>query len=158
MRNHVWRPLYVALVIIAAILAARLFLVPEDFGIHERGYMYGWHRKGNEKEWAAVTVKYKTASYCTGCHADKAKGLSGSPHGTINCENCHGPARNHPEDPPSLTIDRSRQLCLRCHVHLSYPTSNRSRIRGINPDTHHPEAECAMCHDPHHPRVKEVRR
>ena len=158
MKNHVWRPLYVALAAVALVLLARTFLVPKDFGIHESGYMYGWHRKGNEKEWQAVKVKYKTTAYCKECHADKVERISRSPHGIIPCENCHGPALNHPEDPPSLTIDRSRQLCLRCHARLPYPSSGRADIRGIHPDTHNPEVECSLCHDPHNPLPKEVMR
>ncbi|HTG82162.1 MAG TPA: cytochrome C, partial [Geobacteraceae bacterium] len=69
MKNHVWRPLYVALAIVLLILTARLFLVPKDFGVWERGYMYSWHRKGNEADWRAVKVKYKTTVYCKECHA-----------------------------------------------------------------------------------------
>ncbi len=151
MKSHVWRPLYIALSVIVLILIARSFLVPEDFGAHERGYMYGLHRKGNENEWQAVTLKYKTASYCRECHSDKVEGLGRSPHGPISCENCHGPAMNHPDDPSTLTIDRSRELCLRCHAALTTPNSRRSAIAGIHPDTHHPEIECIMCHDPHNP-------
>ncbi len=50
MKNHVFRPLFVVIGIVAIILAARLFLVPKDFGVQERGYMYGWHRKANEED------------------------------------------------------------------------------------------------------------
>lgn len=151
MGSHVWRPLYIAVALIALVLVARTFLVPDDFGVHERGYMYGWHRKGNEAEWKAMTVKYRTAAYCKECHADKAESLARTPHGIISCENCHGPAMNHPDDPPTLTIDRSRALCLRCHAALTTPTSGRADIAGINPETHNPEAECTLCHDPHNP-------
>ena len=41
MKSHVWRPLYVVLLIIGAVLVARKILVPSDFGIGARGYMYG---------------------------------------------------------------------------------------------------------------------
>ena len=45
--------------IIALVLAARTVLVPKDFGVHERGYMYGWYRKGNIEDWKKnVQVKY----------------------------------------------------------------------------------------------------
>ncbi|KAF0219650.1 MAG: hypothetical protein FD174_1905 [Geobacteraceae bacterium] len=152
MKNHVWRPLYVALGIVAMILVARELYVPKDFGIHERGYMYGWHRKSDETYWKNFKVKYKTSEYCKGCHEDKYADIKGSPHGNIMCENCHGPALGHPADPPTLTIDRSRELCVRCHSYLPYKTSGRGKIRGINPETHYPEAECVMCHYPHNPK------
>lgn len=157
MKSHVWRPLYLVICAVLLVLAVRAMVVPEDFGIHERGYMYGWYRKGNEEEWKGVTVKYRTAAYCRGCHAEKAASIGRSPHGIIDCENCHGPAMEHPEGPSNLHIDTRRLLCLRCHASLPYPTSGRSKIRGINPDTHHREAECTLCHDPHSPNLEELR-
>lgn len=157
MKSHVWRPLYLALGVVAAILVLRAVVVPEDFGVHESGYMYGWHRKSNVAEWEAVTVKYRTSEYCKECHRDKYDDLKASPHAAIMCENCHGPNLRHPEDPSSLTIDRSRELCVRCHFYLPYKASGRGRIRGINPETHHPEAECVLCHYPHNP-LREVKK
>jgi predicted CXXCH cytochrome family protein len=156
MKNHVWRPLFVVIGLIAAMLLARTFIVPADFGAHERGYMYGWHRKGNEREWQAQTVRYRTAAYCTDCHGEKSSGLAASPHRSIECENCHGPAGSHPDDPPSLAIDRSRELCLRCHARLPYPTSGRDAIPGIEPQAHNPGEACSSCHDPHHPNLEEM--
>lgn len=152
MKNHVWRPLYIALTLVAVGLTARSLLVPSDFGVHKRGYMYGWHRKSNEKEWQAVTVKYKTARSCIPCHRLKYEDIKDSPHGTIGCENCHGPLLAHPKEPISLAINRSRELCLRCHAKLPYKGSLRGAIKGINPETHHPQAECMMCHYPHNPK------
>ncbi len=151
MKNHVWRPLYCALILAAAGLAAGYLLVPADFGVHERGYMYGWYRKSNEREWQAVPVKYRTTASCIPCHRDKYDDIRDSPHGTINCENCHGPLLGHPKSPLTLEINRSRSLCLRCHARLPYNGSLRGAIRGINPETHYPQAECMMCHYPHNP-------
>ncbi|HLB25921.1 MAG TPA: cytochrome C, partial [Nitrospirota bacterium] len=114
MKNHVWRPLFVVLLLVAVILAARAFLVPKDFGVHDQGYMYGFHRLGNEKEWSGMKPNYKfDSSYCEGCHEDKVKSISGSSHAIIPCEDCHGPAMDHPDNPPKLGIDRSREQCLR---------------------------------------------
>jgi len=153
-KNHVWRPLFVVIGIVALILVARSFLVPKDFGIQDRGYMYGFHRLGNEADWKAMEVMYKSAEYCGGCHPDKTETLGKSPHAIIQCENCHGPAVNHPDDPPKLTIDRSRALCLRCHAQLPYPTSGRAVIRGINPEEHNPGMDCPDCHNPHNPSLE----
>jgi len=150
-KSHVWRPLFVALGIVALILILRVFLVPSDFGIHERGYMYGWYRKSNEAEWQKVTVKYKNSEACKECHEHNYNDIKESPHTNIGCENCHGPMGN-PEDPIGLKIDRSRQLCLRCHLRLPYAASDRGGLRGINPDTHNSGAECVMCHVPHNPK------
>lgn len=153
MKNHALRPLFVVIGIVALILLARLALVPKDFGAHERGYMYGWHRLGNEEEWknTIVKAKYQGREYCKDCHPDTYDSINKTPHKIIQCENCHGPAAGHPADPPKLTIDKSRAECLRCHHPLLYPTSARAQIKAIDPDKHTPDVECSRCHNPHKP-------
>jgi hypothetical protein len=157
MKSHVWRPLYLVLGIVALVLIARLFIVPKDFGMQEQGYMYGFYRKANVAEWKAVEAKYKTAEYCKDCHAEKIAKLKASLHAAIPCENCHGPAGNHPGDPPKLEIDRTRELCLRCHAYLPYAASGRANIKGINPETHNTGIECFNCHDAHNPKREGTR-
>jgi predicted CXXCH cytochrome family protein len=146
---HVFRPLLVVLALAAAILAARALVVPKDFGIHEKGYMYGWYRKASEEDWKNFQAKYQGREYCKDCHAEQFQRLRSSPHTIIECENCHGLASEHPADPQKLSIDRSRELCLRCHTYLPYPTSKRAEIGGIDPDEHNAGLDCVGCHDPH---------
>ncbi|MFN4132242.1 MAG: cytochrome c3 family protein [Caldimicrobium sp.] len=150
---HIFRPIIVFMGLVVLILIIRAFYVPTDFGIHERGYMYGWYRKSNEEEWKQVQVKFQGMEYCKNCHDDKIRDLMGSSHQIIQCENCHGPAINHPIDPPKLFIDKSRELCLRCHSYLAYPSSDRKNLKGIDPKTHNPDLECSMCHNPHKPTL-----
>lgn len=154
MKSHVWRPLYAVIGIVALILIARVFVVPEGFGVHERGYMYGWYNKADEGFWKKVTVKYKSSDYCKDCHSDKYSSIMQTPHAIIQCENCHGPAMDHPENPARLSIDKSREQCLRCHSRLPYPTSDRAKIRGVEPDKHNPGIECVACHNPHKPSLE----
>jgi predicted CXXCH cytochrome family protein len=155
MKSHVWRPLYLAIALVILILVAREFFVPKDFGIWERGYMYGFHNKDNETWWKNFKVKYKFDNeYCKECHSDKYESIMKTPHAIIKCENCHGPALNHPTDPPKLTVDKRRELCLRCHYYLPYPTSGRANIMGIDPAKHNPGIECVMCHNPHNPTLE----
>ncbi len=156
MRNHVWRPLYLVIGVIAFILLVGTLVVPKDFGIHESGYMYGWHRKGNEAEWQQVKVKYQTSAYCKDCHSKNYNSIQKSPHHIIPCEDCHGPGAGHPDNPSKLPIDRRRELCLRCHFRLPYPSSGRNAIPGIDPVEHNPETECALCHNPHNPSLAEM--
>lgn len=151
MSNHAWRPLWVVLIIVALIFVARFFYVPSDFGTHERGFMYGYYRKSNEEDWKKVQVKYRTREYCRDCHPDKIETNQSSKHAVIQCENCHGPALNHPDNPPKLAIDKSRDLCIRCHAKLPYPSSKRGELKGIDPATHNPDMECSTCHNPHKP-------
>ena len=156
MKSHVWRPLYVLIGVVAVILAVRMILVPKDFGVQEQGYMYGFHRKGNEADWKAFPPKYRSSKYCEGCHDDKLASIADSPHKIIQCENCHGPAVDHPDKVDKLPINRTREQCLRCHFYLPYPTSGRMNIMGIDPAQHNPGVECVTCHNPHHPNLEGV--
>ena len=152
--SHVWRPLFVALALVAGILIFRAFYVPKDFGIGEAGYMYGWHNPNNEKYWQEIKVKYKGSPYCKDCHTENFTAIQNTHHAIIPCENCHGPGTDHPEKIAKLPIDVSRLLCLRCHAILKYPNSDRGKIRGIDPAMHQdPNVECVTCHDPHNPNL-----
>jgi len=155
-KRHVWRPLWVVIGLVVLILLFRLFYVPKDFGAQDRGYTFGFHRLSNEQDWKDYPAKYKDSSYCKECHDDKVASIETSPHGMIPCENCHGAARNHPEDPEKLTIDRTRDLCLRCHSQLYMPSSGRNDIPGIDPEQHNAGIECSECHNPHHPNLEEM--
>jgi len=156
MKSHVFRPLYVVIGIIAVVLIIRGFVVPKSFGIHERGYMYGWYNKNNENYWKDFKVKYRSSEYCKDCHSENYSSIMQTPHAIIQCENCHDPAIDHPENPQKLEINKSREQCLRCHFMLPYPTSDRAKIRGIDPDKHNPGIECAACHNPHKPSLPKV--
>jgi predicted CXXCH cytochrome family protein len=148
---HVLRPLLVVMGVVAIIFIVRAVLVPSDFGIHQNGFTYGWYRQGNLQDWKNVTVKYQGKQSCAKCHQDKVDLINQGPHGIIQCENCHGPAGNHPSDPPKLPIDTSRELCKRCHALLPYPANPRNIIKGIDPNQHHPGSPCVTCHIPHDP-------
>jgi predicted CXXCH cytochrome family protein len=157
MKSHVLRPLLVVIGLVVILLVFRHFYVPQDFGIHEHGYTYGWYRTGAIEDWKKVTVKYQGEGSCKACHRDVVDGRVLYPHKIIECENCHGPAGNHPTDPVKLPLDKSRTLCLRCHTKLRYPTSARAGIVGIDPAKHNPGLECSKCHDPHQPSVQFLR-
>ena len=162
MKNSVWRPILVVLAIVAAILVARVFVVPKDFGVGPRGYRFSWHRVGNEKDWKKVEVKYQGSEYCLSCHPDNYNSIKASKHQNIQCENCHGPAvqsgpdgkpiGSHPDQIAKLPIDRSRELCLRCHnANLAYPSSGRENMLTVDPNEHNPGNACVDCHNPHSP-------
>ncbi len=157
MKNHAWRPFLVAGGAVALLLTVRANVVPSDFGVNGRSFTYGFYRKGAIAYWKAVKVKYRGREYCQDCHDDKEKAIMASPHKIIQCENCHGPAIDHPDNPPKLTIDRSRGLCLRCHALLPYPGTNRASIPGIDPDEHNPRQACVDCHNPHHPNLEDMK-
>lgn len=161
MKNHVFRPLYAAIAVVALILLARAAVVPGDFGVHGqrpdgKNFTFGYYRAGAIDYWKNFTVKYKGKEYCGDCHDDKTSELMASKHAIIQCENCHGPALDHPDNPEKLTINRSRSLCLRCHADLGYSDNPRSAIPGIDPEEHNPGEPCADCHNPHKPNLEEM--
>ena len=156
MKNHVLRPLWVVIVAVGILLLVRDFMVPDDFGVNGSGFTYGFHRLSNIDEWKAEKIMYKGKEYCAECHEDNSTANNSSKHNIIECENCHGPAIDHPDDPETLEIDRSRGLCLRCHALLPYPDSKRSQINGIDPDDHNPDESCSECHNPHKPDLEDM--
>lgn len=153
MKEHVIGPLVVIISLVAVAVLARPFVVPKDFGIHERGYTLGWHKKSNEQYWKDVKTQYQGTAYCKGCHEENYARLTASAHRNIMCENCHGPAMEHPSNPAKLEINRGKEWCLRCHLRLAYPTSGREHIRGfVDPDKHAQGMDCTACHNPHSPK------
>lgn len=154
MKRHVAGPIFLIISIVVIIVLVRPFVVPNDFGAHERGYTLGWHRKSDERFWKDVKIKYQGREYCKSCHEAQYTRITASAHKNINCENCHGPAIDHPSDPLKLTINRGKEWCLRCHVRLAYPTSGRAKIRGFDdPDAHAQGMDCTACHNPHSPKL-----
>ena len=149
---HVFRPLLLVVGLVVIALAVRTFVVPSGFGIHDGGYDYEWYNQADQETWRSVKVKYQGREYCQGCHTGQVSQVSASQHAAIQCENCHGPAIDHPSNPPKLTIDRSRDFCLRCHADIPSALSGRAAIKGRDPLTHNPGIACVACHSPHSPK------
>ena len=156
MKNHVFRPLFVALGLVALILLMRPFMVPEDFGVHGKNFTYGFYRLSNVQEWKDFPVKYQGREYCLECHEENYQANAGSKHHSIQCENCHGAANQHPEPLKELPVDKSRELCLRCHAALPYPGSQRGALPAIDPVEHKKGRPCLRCHDPHNPDLEDM--
>lgn len=152
MKPHVLHPLWVAIAVVGLILLGRIFLVPDDFGVHGRNFTYGFHRLSNIEEWQNFPIKYQGWDSCTECHRDNVRMLRRSPHRSIECENCHGPAVGHPDEIAMLPRNTDRELCLRCHAFLEYPNSARAVVPPINPRLHFRRQACVECHVPHDPR------
>ena len=153
MKWHVFRPVGLVIAVVATILVSRIFLVPEDFGVHGDSFTYNFHRLSNVQEWKDFPVKYQGIDYCSKCHRRHARMLGRSTaHSEIICENCHGPGAGHPDEIESLPINTSRDHCLRCHALLDYPNNGRAAVPGIDDATHMKGKACVQCHNPHHPR------
>ena len=156
MKWHVLRPVWLAIGLVVVLLITRQFVVPEDFGVHGESFTYNFHRLGNVQEWKDFPVKHLGRESCSGseCHEDKVAMLGASPHAAIECENCHGPGVGHPDQVELLSIERSREHCLRCHQSLDYPNNARSELPNIRNSTHGRRRECVNCHVPHDPRER----
>lgn len=157
MKSHVLRPLWLAIVLVAAVFVARIFMVPDDFGVHGESFTYNFYRAGNVEEWKDVRVKYRGRERCARCHEENMAALTSSKHARMECENCHGPGVGHPRKIEKLPIDASREHCLRCHQYLPYPSSQRAALPGIDGKRHKKRHECRKCHDPHHPDLEDRR-
>lgn len=136
-------------------MTARKILTP-SFQAVDGDFRYQWHRVDNEKEWKDFPVKYKGAAYCKECHAEQYAKITISRHAKVQCENCHNPAVEHPSNPMKLAVDRSRELCLRCHSSLPYRPAvyaelpkGTLQLKMKNPEDHNPGVECVICHSPH---------
>ena len=151
MKNHVLRPLYVAIGFVAIVLLARYIIVPRDFGVQGDSFTFNYHRASNVQEWKDFPVSYLGKEVCVECHDEQGESQESSPHVIIQCENCHGPGKDHPEteDPATMVIDRSRLLCLRCHADLHYANTDRADIPAIDPNEHNTDSACVECHNPH---------
>jgi len=101
-----------------------------------------------------------TTGYSPDGHQDDVPGLIGTwVADGVQCEECHGPASNHVNDPMAyaLPIDRDSELCGQCHIrdgvteinasggfikhHEQYEEAFQSKKRGA--------MRCVDCHDPH---------
>ncbi len=156
MKSHVFRPIVVVIIAFVLLVVARQLMVPKDFGVHGESFTFGYHRLSNIDEWKNYKTKYRGKEYCRECHEEKVEENLASPHNVLECENCHGPAVDHPEDPETLPIETSRLLCQRCHAFLPYPQSNRALMPAIEPESHNPGMNCVECHNPHHPNLEDM--
>lgn len=165
--SHAWRPVAVLIGVIIFILVARMFLVPKDFKAVDGDYKYQYHRVSSEKFWRDLPDKHKGRQFCAQCHQDKIELVADSGHMNVQCENCHAmfdlTKKGHPinlkEDfgyQLDIGIDRSRELCKRCHAKILYRPAVYTQFskgpipfKTVDPKEHNPGIDCVTCHDVH---------
>lgn len=139
----------VAVVLVGALVTARLYLVPADFG------KTGHFRASAVTEVAAQKISYAGHEKCTECHDDVVAVKNAGFHKGVTCEVCHGPAAAHAEDPGSVTppAPRERGSCPLCHEYLA---SRPTGFPQIVSASHNPMKPCISCHKPHDPKPPET--
>lgn len=129
---------------LAALIVARILLVPETFG------KYGYYRADAIDDIVATDVKYAGYQACQECHDDISEMKARSNHKGVSCEVCHGPAARHTEAPDEFTPDapRERGYCPLCH---GFNPSRPTGFPQIITELHNPGKPCMSCHNPHNP-------
>ena len=130
-----------------AFLVLRHIFVPPDFGV------YGFYRAGALDDARARPVSYAGRETCAVCHGDVIESQKDSRHAQLGCEGCHGPLAKHAGgefDPKPKTLD-PRGLCLTCHVKMA---GKYASFPQIDPVEHAGDADCTVCHQPHHPKIQ----
>lgn len=134
----------IAFVLLRAAILQGVFTL-DDFALRPP------NREADQRGWMSLPAVYADSSSCAGadCHGDIYQAWATSAHGTVACENCHGPAQAHVEDATTKVMsDTSPQLCETCHAQLA---ARPSAFPQIEPTQHYPESACPSCHLPHRP-------
>jgi hypothetical protein len=124
---------------------------------------------GKSAEWVQyLSGETKLKDDCNACHTtgyrpdgqqDKMEGVVGTwAEAGVGCEACHGPGSLHVSNPYgiALKIDRSAELCGRCHQSgevtqvqaMGGFIDQRAQYNELL-QSKHITLNCALCHDPH---------
>lgn len=144
-------------VLVAAGLAVRWVLVPDDFGRD------GTFRASAPEEEAAREPVLQGVDVCGRCHADERARHEKDVHAGVPCEVCHGPGAEHvkareagePADRGHVFRELAQANCLACHGRLMarptlFPTitvKEHYALVGVKDMG----TACQECHDPHEP-------
>lgn len=139
------RMIIVIILLLVAFVIVRSLLVPKNFGL------YGHFRADAINDNASVEMKYAGQQICAECHDDVVDVKHAGFHKNLACEVCHGPAKQHTEEPEAgqLRIPRGRGYCPLCHEYLPARPTGFPQIISAS---HNPMKPCITCHNPHDPK------
>ncbi|WP_242345207.1 cytochrome C [Anaeromyxobacter terrae] len=149
--RHVFRVLFLLLVVVVIFSVGRTFLVPKSYGA------YGPYRFDNVAEQAAIRPpQHGGSASCGACHAERLKAVAAGAHRRVGCEVCHAPLARHVQDGAriaAMPVDRSFTLCARCHRRIegrpaAFPQIVLAQHQGGVEGT-----ACIDCHAPHSPKL-----
>lgn len=114
------------------------------------------HRDSTVEKETSHPVRYAGSDECAACHEEYTLKQTGY-HINLSCGTCHGPGREHMEDPGEVKPDvpRKREFCTLCHA---YNPSRPTGFPQINPAAHNPLKQCVQCHNPHDPKPPRIPR
>lgn len=151
--RHVFRVLFVLLVVAAAGTVGRSFAIPDSFGAR------GHYRWDNVAEQMDHKVMHGGTVSCAGCHEeklDKTEGKNG--HKKVNCEVCHGPLALHANDKDKIAdapVNKSFRTCEWCHREV---VGRPKGFPQLDLEAHVSDADyklegavCLECHNAHAP-------
>lgn len=143
--GHVARVAGLFAVALLGFLLVRALLVPSDFG------RYGFYRGGALADIRARSVDFGGEASCVPCHAKVFDERKGTRHAGVHCEACHGPLAAHAHTPSvTATALDPRKPCIQCHAKIA----GRPRlVPQVVVADHSGDAECAVCHQPHSPKI-----
>jgi len=152
-KKHVFRIFLLLGVVVVSALIARIFAVPESFGL------YGHYRAANLPEQAAKEVRHGGNETCGKCHGDKKGEHDGGAHLSVPCETCHDALATHVRDGKKVAdmprVKSVTRLCGRCHRDL---IARRDGFPKVNIEKHVQDQGavltdqvCFDCHNPHSP-------
>jgi hypothetical protein len=154
--KHIWRIFLLVFFGIGAFMVGRLLFVPKTFGL------YGPYRGANVAEQRAFPVIVQEPESCDPCHADEILLVKSHGHKTMICDNCHIPTGTHVKNDDKaadMGINRSFELCLRCHQKLAARPGSFPQIDAVEHLTQFKMAlsdtVCLVCHKPHDPTPPE---
>lgn len=153
--KHYFRAGFLLVGGLVLLLMVRGFLIPRSFG------EFGFYRGDNVEEQMNKPVSFAAKDACATCHAAEWEQQQKGAHAVVQCQNCHDRLSAHidvdkGEMVGPMPIQKTAQLCLRCHMQL--PSRPKTHPQ-INPEQHLkdvPEAHradiCFACHAPHSPK------
>lgn len=153
--KHYWRAFLIIIGGLMTFLIVRAILFPASFG------EFGPYRGANVEEQMDKAASFASPGACKDCHANVDAIHRENSHKSVGCQNCHAPLIVHVKDGSvvgDMPINRSPQLCLRCHRKLpSRPTTfpqiaTKEHLQRNEDDLE--DGACTVCHAPHKPAMR----
>ncbi len=131
-----------------------LAVIARNYVLDPSFYQFGDYRGDAVVELAAGAPQFRGPAYCQACHADRHSEWTAGAHPSVNCEVCHGAAREHPAGGALPKPTDTIKLCTVCHEAMpARPAAQPQIVVAEHPFKHAGALQCVTCHTPHSPRI-----